>query len=65
MKYVKNITNQNIQENVTYKGVLRRFDIPKGEINKLEWAEDDQSFVNMLKNINRRVVECDENGNEI
>ncbi len=65
MKYIKNITDQNIQENVNYRGVMRRFDVPTGEICKLEWAEDDQPFANLLKNMNRRVVECDEEGNEI
>ena len=64
-KYVKNVTDQNIQENANYKGIMRRFDVPRGEICKLEWGEDDQPFANLLKNMNRRVVECDEEGNEI
>jgi len=64
-KYVKNLTDHDIRVDTFYKGVPHRFDIPVGEMTKLEWAEDDQPFKNILKNINRKVVECDEDGNEI
>ena len=64
-KYLKNLTGKNIHINTTYKGKVEEFDIPKDQLAKLEWAEDDQGFKKIVTQINKNVVETDENGNEI
>ena len=64
-KYLKNLTGKGIHITTTYKGKTEEFDIPHDMLAKLEWAEDDQGFKNIIKQINKNVVETDENGNEI
>ena len=50
---------------VEYHEKNEEFDIPKGQVVKLEWAEDDQQFTNLVKALNKNIVECDENVNEV
>lgn len=63
MKYIKNITNKDIEGiEVDYEGVHHKLDIPIGEIVPVK----DNGMVKAIKDVvNKLVIKCDVNGNEL